>query len=589
MIHGTNTDLANKYPLVVNEIDADDALIVLLRKPEDADKPPNEFDVHQLVLKSFRFDRPAAFHGLLTNPKPKGEIDCDAQFGPWNAEVPSQPPLSGTYTFHDVDLGTLKGLNGIRSSKEKYSGPLDYLNVEGTTDTPDFALRTSDHPVALHTDFVALVDGTNGNTALTSVTARFLHTVIEVQGAVVDLDPAVKGRTIILDATSNHARVEDLLALAVKSGRPVMTGAASLKTKILIPERDEDLVDRLQLEGQFGLGHVKFPNPATQERVDMLSRKGQGRPQDADISEEVSNFQGRFTVSNAEARFSDLEFAVEGASVSLAGAYNLDSGELDFRGHLETNAKLSQTMNGWKSVMRKPFDRFFRGPNGGAQIPIRITGTRRNPSFGTDFHDKDNPRREPPPAARLEVAAPLHGLEHGDLVGVLQIGTDRNTHGDARDADAQRFDQLRQVNRSGLAFGGRIGGHDNLFDGAAFEAFDETFDLQLIGADTFERRQSPAQHVIDAIELPRFLDRLDVGRVFHDANNVLVTRRARTEQAGIAIGNVVADRAFAHAFLGLADRVGEGQSLGTIHAKQVEGEALRRFLADPRQSFEFLD
>jgi hypothetical protein len=396
IIHGTNTDLANKYPVVIDEIDADDALIVLLRKPEDADKPPNEFDIHQLVLKSFSFDRPAAFHGLLTNPKPKGEIDCDGQFGPWNAEDPSRTPASGTYTFQHADLSTLKGLKGILSSEGKFSGPLDYLSVEGTTDTPDFALRTSDHPMALHTDFTALVDGTNGNTTLTNVTARFLHTVIETHGAVVDVLPMVKGRTIILDATSNHARVEDLLALAVKSDRPVMTGTAALQAKILIPEGEEDLVDRLQLQGQFGLGHVKFANPATQQKVDTLSRKGQGRPQDADIFEEVSDFQGRFTVSNAEVTFSDLEFAVEGASVSLKGSYNLDSGELDFLGHLEMDAKLSQTMSGWKSVVLKPFDRFFKGPNGGTLIPIKITGTRENPSFGTDFHDKNNPGRKVP-------------------------------------------------------------------------------------------------------------------------------------------------------------------------------------------------
>jgi hypothetical protein len=404
MIDGTSTDLARRYPLAVDEIDADDALIVLLRKPEDADKPPNQFDIHQLVLKNFSFDRPAAFHGLLTNPKPKGEIVCDGQFGPWDAEDPSRTPASGTYTFQHADLSTLKGLKGILSSEGKFSGPLDYLTVEGTTDTPDFALRTSDHPMALHTDFTALVDGTNGNTALTSVTARFLHTVIETHGAVVDIYPTVKGRTIILEATSNRARVEDLLALAVKSDRPVMTGTASLQTKILIPETDEDLVDRLQLEGQFGLGQVKFPNPATQEKVDTLSRKGQGRPQDADISEEVSDFRGRFTVSNAEARFSDLEFAVEGASVSLKGSYNLDSGELDFLGHLEMDAKLSQTVSGWKSVVLKPFDRFFRGPNGGTQIPIKITGTRENPSFGTDFRDKDNPGGKAP----REAASPSH-------------------------------------------------------------------------------------------------------------------------------------------------------------------------------------
>jgi hypothetical protein len=389
LIHGTNTDLARKYPLLIDEVDADNARIVLLRKPADADKPPNEFEIHQVVLKGFSFDRVAMFHALLTNPKPRGEIHCDGEFGPWNAGAPGQTRVSARYTFRDADLGTLKGLTGRLSSVGRFSGPLDYLNVEGVTDTPDFALRTSDHPMTLHTDFTAIVDGTNGNTVLRNVTARFLNTTIEAHGTVVDVYPTIKGRTIALDARSNQARVEDLLALAVKSDRPFMTGSAQLETKILIPERDSDLLDRLQLEGQFRLQGVRFASPTTQEKVDTLSRKGQGKPNDREMGDAVSDFQARFTLSEAEAKFSHLEFRVPGAYVTLVGGYNLDSGQLDFRGELQMQAKLSETVGGWKSVVLKPFDSFFKGPGVGSQIPIKITGTRQNPSFATDFHDKE--------------------------------------------------------------------------------------------------------------------------------------------------------------------------------------------------------
>jgi hypothetical protein len=391
--HGKHADLGRMYPFVIDETDADDALIVLLRKPADQDKPPNQFEVHQLVLHGFGFDRAATFHALLTNPRPKGEILCDGRFGPWNADDPSQTPVSGNYTFHDADLSTFKGLRGTLSSVGSFGGLLDYLNVKGSTDTPDFALRTSDHPVALHTDFAAIVDGTNGNTILTNVTAAFMHTVVQVHGSVVDKYPQIKGRTIVLDATSSRARVEDLLALAVKSDRPLMTGSAQLKTRILIPEGNGDLLDRLQLNDQFALTDVRFASSTTQEKVDTLSRKGQGKPKDMDIADSASDFHGRFTLSQAEVRFSNLEFNVLGASVSLAGAYDLDNGQLDFRGQLLMDAKLSQTTTGWKSALLKPFDHFFHGQGGGSRIPIKITGTRENPSFATDFRDKNNPKR----------------------------------------------------------------------------------------------------------------------------------------------------------------------------------------------------
>ena len=388
LIHGTDQNLAEKYPIVIHEIRADDALLVLLRK--DSDKPPNQFEIHHLIMNNFGFDRPAAFHALLTNPKPRGYIHCDGEFGPWRADEPSETPVSASYTFFNADLGTIKGLRGTLSSTGTFGGPLDYLNVQGSTDTPDFGLRTSARPMALHTDFIAIVDGTNGDTVLTNVTAKFLHTTLVTHGEVVDVYPKVKGRTIALDATSNDARIEDLLALAVKSDRQVMTGSAELRTKILIPERDEDLVDRLQLDGQFGLGQVHFTSSAVQGKVDSLSRRGQGKPKDQDISEETSNLTGRFKMANGAIDFSNLSFGVEGASIVLAGSYNLDSGQLDFRGKLRLQAKLSQTMTGWKSVVLKPFNPFFEGKNGGTEIPIKITGTRGHPSFGPDFHDKTN-------------------------------------------------------------------------------------------------------------------------------------------------------------------------------------------------------
>ena len=43
---------------------------------------------------------------------------------------------------------------------------------EGVTDTPDFRLDMSDHPVPLHTDFTAIVNGTTGDTTLTRVEAQ---------------------------------------------------------------------------------------------------------------------------------------------------------------------------------------------------------------------------------------------------------------------------------------------------------------------------------------------------------------------------------------------------------------------------------
>jgi len=97
-------------------------------------------------------------------------------------------------------------------------------------------------------------------------------------------------------------------------------------------------------------------------------------------------------------KFSKLTFGVEGASLVMAGTYNMDSGQLDFRGKLRLDAKLSQTTTGMKSFFLKAVDPLFEGKDGGTVLPIKITGTKGQPKYGLDLHDKAN--KEPEPAPR---------------------------------------------------------------------------------------------------------------------------------------------------------------------------------------------
>jgi hypothetical protein len=50
------------------------------------------------------------------------------------------------------------------------------------------------------------------------------------------------------------------------------------------------------------------------------------------------------------------------------------------------DAKLSQTTTGVKSFLLKAVDPFFKGKNGGTDIPFKITGTKDHPVFGLDRH-----------------------------------------------------------------------------------------------------------------------------------------------------------------------------------------------------------
>ena len=381
-----------KLPVVIDEITADDARLTTL--PRDPSKVPHVWDIHHVVLESFSFDRPAHFHSTLTNPKPIGEIDSEGEFGPWDADEPGDTPIDATFEFSRADLDSLKGLGGILSSKGKYEGVLDQLNVEGDTDTPDFSLDVSGNPVHLTTHYVAVVDGTNGDTTLAPVVAHFLNTTVEARGDIAGIR-GKPGKDIELDAVVHEGRVEDLLQLVIKGDKPVMTGNVSLKAKISLPPiTDVKIIDRLNLDGKFGVTGGHFTNNVVQAKVDTLSRKGQGQPKNEDIEDVISNLRGQFILKDRRATFSNLEFDVEGAAIQLSGTYDLGPETLDFHGHIRLNAKLSQMTTGAKSFFLKAVDPFV-SKNGVTDLQIKITGTRSNPSFGLDRgHDEDKKKAD---------------------------------------------------------------------------------------------------------------------------------------------------------------------------------------------------
>jgi len=389
-IQGTDVDLARKYPILIKEIHATNGLISILR--DDPNKPPREFPIQSVLVKNFSFDNAATFHARLTNPVPKGEIDCAGTFGPWVPDEPRHTPVAAKFTFSNADMGTIKGLAGTLQSSGKFSGTLDFLNVEGTTDTPNFMLRISGHPVNLHTDYTAIVDGTNGNVILKPVIAHFLHTTLIVNGEVADLTPE-KGRTIALNVVSATARIEDLLYLTVKYDQPIMNGSTTITAKLEIGEGQRDIIQRMTVDGQFGVANAHFTSPSAQEKIDSFSRRGQGRPEDTDIENVVSGLAGNFRMAQGSIDFSRLSFKVTGANVVLSGTYGLDAGQIDFHGKLFLDAKLSQTTTGTKSFLLKAVDPFFKGKHGGSEIPIKITGTKDHPAYGLDLHHNDNPKK----------------------------------------------------------------------------------------------------------------------------------------------------------------------------------------------------
>ncbi len=369
-------------PVVVDEIVSDKATLVML--PKDPNKDPLEFDIHHLVMKSVGLGQPADFHATLTNAKPPGEIAVKGKFGPWRTDDPGQTPLAAEYTFNQADLGSIHGIGGILSSKGRFSGILERLDVDGETDTPDFMVRRSGHRVHLTTRYHAIVDGTNGNTLLLPVDAHFLGSHVVANGGAVKNKGDI-GRRVTLDVTVDHGHLEDMIRLATDASQPALRGPVSFKTKFDLPPGEGDIMDRLRLDGTFFTGPARFTNPETREKLEGLSRRGQGEPENEDAGSDVSKLNGRFHLREGVLALSGLTFQVEGATIKLDGTYGLRTQALDFRGSLQLDATISQTTTGVKSVFLKLVDPLFKKKNKGAVIPIKVAGTRENPSFGLDI------------------------------------------------------------------------------------------------------------------------------------------------------------------------------------------------------------
>ncbi len=284
------------------------------------------------------------------------------------------------------------------SSDGRYAGPLEQLTVDGTTDTPDFSVDTADHSMPLHTEFHAFVDGTTGDTTLSPVHATLGHSSFTASGTIAKVkegDQSI-GHDISLEVVMDKgARIEDMLQLAIKQTPPLMRGGFAMHTRLHIPPGNISVSQKIQLNGTFAIQSAIFSNPHFQEKVDTMSERAQGGPKQAnpqDVQAVASTMQGHFIMGNRLVKIDGLHYQMPGALVLLDGQYGLDGETFDFHGVVRTSATISHMTTGWKSLALKLADPFFKKNGAGAQIPIKIVGTKSDPQFGLDLGQKDAKR-----------------------------------------------------------------------------------------------------------------------------------------------------------------------------------------------------
>jgi hypothetical protein len=152
---------------------------------------------------------------------------------------------------------------------------------------------------------------------------------------------------------------------------------------ILISPGPTDIPLKLHLEGQFKMDEAHFKTMNVQERVDKLSDRGRGDTHD-DTGEVPASFQGRFNLNDGVMKFDNLLFRIPDVQVALNGTYGLPDEKLDMHGTASLEAKISETVTGFKSFLLKAIDPLFAKKGKVAVVPIRIGGTPSAPTIGLD-------------------------------------------------------------------------------------------------------------------------------------------------------------------------------------------------------------
>jgi hypothetical protein len=158
----------------------------------------------------------------------------------------------------------------------------------------------------------------------------------------------------------------------------------NFKAQVTVPPGKGSLIERVKLQGDFGIDDASFVRPASQKKIDNLSQVAQGEKENDDPASVVEDLKGHVALNRTVATFADLSFSVPGAHARVRGTYGVLTQHIDLHGGLQLENKLSKGEKGMKSVLIKSLEPFLKKKKAGEIVPIKVGGTFSHPSYGLD-------------------------------------------------------------------------------------------------------------------------------------------------------------------------------------------------------------
>lgn len=329
------------------------------------------FPIKRLVMTNLKKSSVTGYEVEMEAPNASGHIVASGKFGPLVGGKLEQTPVTGKFTYDEVNLDGVGALHGQLTSTGSFRGNLAGIEVQAESNVVNFSVGKGSG-VAASGSSTGAVDALNGNIELQSVDLRVGKTVVHVVGKLVG-GPKVTD----LDVSIAQGRVQDVLQPFMKA-TPPMVGPVRMHAHVHIAGagKGASFLDRLEMTGAFQIPGERLTSSATEKSLTAFSGRAKGDSAEAAGEEQdvVSSVVGAFTMTKGVAHASQLVFEVPGASVTANGTFDVRSEKVDMTGTLRMQTDLSHVTTGFKSFLLKPLAPFFRKKKAGAVVPIRITG-----------------------------------------------------------------------------------------------------------------------------------------------------------------------------------------------------------------------
>jgi hypothetical protein len=342
------------------------------------------FPIRMLTIRDLQKGRALSYAVDMTNARPRGHIFSQGSFGPIDPRHLGATPLSGHFTFNNVDLSDIGKIGGTLSSQGNFHGNLAHFQAEVSTDTPDFSVGRG-KPTPVTTSVQCTINGLTGDVLLDAIDAKFRSTAIHMKGGVVG-----SPKKIDVDFNIPAGRAQDVLSPFLHADSPI-AGTVWLSGHAHVDPAGHGVhfLDRLHVDSFFDIPAERLTNRKTEKELSAFSeraRKDQpfkaetvtntapGDAAQTDEADVVSSLKGKVRMEKGIITTRRLEFRIPGASVDLHGAFNVRDGSVHLLGDLHMQADVSHAATGFKSILLKPLIPFFKKRKAGAVVPIEVSG-----------------------------------------------------------------------------------------------------------------------------------------------------------------------------------------------------------------------